>query len=217
VSIEPLRESLDAAPRSWAAPARPLLPLAVFCAADLGENGALCDHLLAACPDRPVCDAEHPFDPSTRCLRRDCDGQHDPFGLPAWSADIPTEEDPMSTTELAETEQAMQDAIVERLRDEGYDTPDAAMLRVAAIAAERVARDWVAGVAGELFQSRDALRRTQADLELNLRAEVPEVGTIAHYRYIGDGKAERDLLSQLLRGMARRASGLRRANPSRLR
>jgi hypothetical protein len=111
VSIEPLRESLDAAPRSWAAPARPLLPLAVFCAADLGENGALCDHLLAACPDRPVCDAEHPFDPSTRCLRRDCDGQHDPFGLPAWSADIPTEEDPMSTTELAETEQAMQDAI----------------------------------------------------------------------------------------------------------
>jgi hypothetical protein len=41
-------------------------------------------------------------------------------------------------------------------------------------------------------------------------AEVPEVGTIAYYRYIGDAEAERDLLSKLLRGMARRVGHVRR-------
>ena len=41
---------------------------------------------------------------------------------------------------------------------------------------------------------------------------MPEVGTIGYYRYIGDGKAERDLLSQLLRGMARRLSSFRRGH-----
>lgn len=62
-----------------------------------------------------------------------------------------------------------------------------------------------------LCARREAVR-TQLDEAAahELDAGIPDAGTIAYYRYIGDGEAERDLLSQLLRGMARRASNLRR-------
>jgi hypothetical protein len=83
--LDPLRNALDDALHSWAAPARPLLPLAVRCAAELDDSGTLCEHLAGSCPEHPVCGAEEPLTQSARCLRRDCDGVHAEDGEGPWT------------------------------------------------------------------------------------------------------------------------------------
>jgi hypothetical protein len=69
MTLEPLRDGLDDALRTWAEPARQHIPSALFCA------------------------AANPFDPSTLCRRLDGHpGLHSADGLDAWTTPTETED-----------------------------------------------------------------------------------------------------------------------------
>jgi hypothetical protein len=55
------RDSLDAALQSWAAPARPLLPSALMCAAEHHVTGALCSRLASVCDGNRSAHGEEPW------------------------------------------------------------------------------------------------------------------------------------------------------------